>query len=147
MQRWALPLIICARSKNEVAIGPLIRLKIWFEPQYWKLSRQSLITKREKWWQIDGGGEGHRLSPVFWAVKARLTDQTLKELQGITSDLEGCLSSLIESHVYINKELQGVVGKSTRAIAHAGSHFGWFEEEGGFGLQYKSGNLKMASGG
>ncbi len=49
-------------------------------------------------------------SSVLGAVKARLTDQTLKELQGITCDLEGYLSSLIESHVYINKEVQGVIG-------------------------------------
>lgn len=49
-------------------------------------------------------------SSVLGAVKARLTDQTLKELQGITCDLEGYLSSHIESHVYINKEVQGVIG-------------------------------------
>lgn len=42
-------------------------------------------------------------SSVLGAVKARLTDQTLKELQGITCDLEGYLSSLIESYVYGNR--------------------------------------------
>jgi len=49
-------------------------------------------------------------SDVLKSVKARLTDRTLKELQGVTADLEGYLSSLIESHVYINKDLQGVLG-------------------------------------
>ena len=49
-------------------------------------------------------------SSVLSAVKDRLTKETLRELQGITADLEGYLSSLIESHVHVNKELAGVLG-------------------------------------
>ena len=44
------------------------------------------------------------------AVKARLTEETINELRGITADVEGYLTSLIESHVHIHKELRGVIG-------------------------------------
>lgn len=49
-------------------------------------------------------------SDVLKAVKTRLTKEALKELQGITADLEGYLASLIESYVYVHKYPQGVVG-------------------------------------
>jgi len=49
-------------------------------------------------------------SDVLKAVKARLTKETLKELQEVTADLEGYLSSLIESCVYLNNGMQGVEG-------------------------------------
>lgn len=42
-------------------------------------------------------------SNVLEAVKDRLIKETVKELQGVTADLEGYLSGLIESHVYSNK--------------------------------------------
>jgi len=54
------------------------------------------LTDDEKIWIKD---------KVMKAVKERLTSETIKELQGITSDLEGFLSSLIETQVYGNKQL------------------------------------------
>lgn len=47
---------------------------------------------------------------VLKAIKARLTDETLKELKWITQDIEGYLSSLIESYVHIHKDLPGFTG-------------------------------------
>ncbi len=52
------------------------------------------LTEEEKGWIK---------SKVLKVVKDRLTSETLKELKGITSDLEGYLSSLIESYVYGNR--------------------------------------------
>ena len=49
-------------------------------------------------------------SSVLAAVKARLTEETINELRGITADVEGYLTSLIESHVHIHKEFRGVIG-------------------------------------
>lgn len=47
---------------------------------------------------------------VLKAVRSRLSEETLRELQGVTADVEGYLSSLIEASVYRNKMLP--VGKS-----------------------------------
>ena len=49
-------------------------------------------------------------SSVLAAVKARLTEETINELRGITADVEGYLTSLIESRVHIHKEFRGVIG-------------------------------------
>lgn len=42
---------------------------------------------------------------VLGAVKDRITSETLNELKGITADLEGYLTGLIEAQVYGNKVL------------------------------------------
>jgi hypothetical protein len=47
---------------------------------------------------------------VLKAVRSRLSEETLRELQGVTADVEEYLSSLIEAYVYRNKMLP--VGKS-----------------------------------
>ena len=44
---------------------------------------------------------------VLNAVKSRLTSETLKELEWITNDIEGYLSSLIESHVHLYNTIPG----------------------------------------
>lgn len=46
---------------------------------------------------------------VLKAIKSRLTQDTIKELQGITQDLEAYLIGLLESYVYMNKEMREIV--------------------------------------
>jgi hypothetical protein len=48
---------------------------------------------------------------VLQSVRARLTTETMKELQGVTSDIEAYLISMIEAYVHVHKDFHNVIGK------------------------------------
>ena len=94
------------KSKNEVVDRAISSVEIVVRAAVLE-AQQTVVDnlKEQNGGKLNDEDKERIKSDVLKAVKERLTRETLKQLEGVTSDLEGYLSGLIESYVHVNKHL------------------------------------------